>query len=574
MESRLERLEHQVRELGTQVHTLENRLTELERDRPSEPAPDWEPPEWLQSAPADAGRRISSSVPLVGRSLLILGGAFLLRAVTDLEAVPDVLGLGLGFSYALLWILLADRTARSDDGRLPAAFYSVVGIGIALPLVQEAATRFLILGPVGVAVALGVVGAAGLVVAARRDLLATAVAAVLGVGLAALVLLRSFEQPAAPLTLLLVLYLVTLWLSYRKEWRLVPWLGALPADLGFAVAAGGIAAGRFTIAPGLAMILLLALFAGTLAIVSRRTLRQGQHVGTFEVAQTVLAGFVGLGGALRISELSDLGAAVPGSTALALGIASYGIAFSRAIRADRRRNFFFYTTLGLALVAVGSLAFLELAPAALVWSALGLVCSWSSGRFNRVTLSLHGTIYLLAAMFASGLARAATDAFWRSDPADWLPVETVHWAVIAAMAACVAIPAARTSRSWGKLAKVPRAALLLFTIWAAGGALLGATAPRLFGSGGDLDAGALAASRTAIFAVAAVLLAWIARSPRFSEAAWLVYPLLVVAGIRVLAQDLPQGRPVTLFVSVGLLGASLLIAYRWLRPEQTAPDPE
>ena len=185
-----------------------------------------------------------------------------------------------------------------------------------------------------------------------------------------------------------------------------------------------------------------------------------------------------------------------------------------------------------------------------------------------MTLSLHCTIYLLAAMFASGLARAATDAFWRPDPADWSPFGPVRWAVVLAMVLCVAIPDVRTSRSWGRLAMAPRAALLLFTVWAAGGALLAAVAPGLFGSGDELDAGALAASRTAIFAIAAVLLAWISRRPRFSEAAWLVYPLLIVAGLRILAQDLFEGRPVTLFVSLGLLGASLIITSRWLRRER------
>lgn len=94
-----------------------------------EPAPDWEPPAWVETAPANAGRQISSTLPLLGRTLLILGGAFLLRAVTDLDRVPDSLGLALGFAYALLWLVAADRAARFEEGRLRAAFYSIVGLG-------------------------------------------------------------------------------------------------------------------------------------------------------------------------------------------------------------------------------------------------------------------------------------------------------------------------------------------------------------------------------------------------------------------------------------------------------------
>lgn len=436
-------------------------------------------------------------------------------------------------------------------------------------MIWEAIDRFEILGVRAAALATGLVAATGLLVAARRKLAITAIAAATGGGVTALLLLRSFDRPAASLTLLLALGLATLWLSYREGWRLLPWLGALPADLGFAVAAVGITADRLAIAPDLVMPLQLALFAGYLAMFSGRTLRQGKPVRGFEVVQTLLAGLAGLGGALRVSTLSDFGAVVPGATALALGIAAYGVAFSPAARSDRRQNFFFYTTLGLALVAVGSLAFLEPSQAALVWTVLGVACAFLSGRFKRVTLSLHCTIYLLAATFASGLARAATDAFWRPHPADWSSPGPIQWTVILAMAVCVAIPAARSSRSWGRLAMAPRAALLLFTVWGAGGALLAAVAPSLFGSGEGLDAGALATSRTAIFAIAAVLLAWIARRPRFTEAAWLVYPLLAVAGIRVLARDLLEGRPLTLFVSLGLLGAALMLTSRWLRRESS-----
>ena len=123
----------------------------------------------------------------------------------DLDQVPDPLGLTLGFVYALFWLFAADRAAGSPTGRLQAAFYAAVGIGIAFPLIWEAANRFEILGATGASIAAGLVAAAGLAVASRRKLLTAAIAAAAGGSLTGLILLRSFEQPEAPLALLLVL---------------------------------------------------------------------------------------------------------------------------------------------------------------------------------------------------------------------------------------------------------------------------------------------------------------------------------------------------------------------------------
>jgi hypothetical protein len=46
------------------------------------------------------------------------------------------------------------------------------------------------------------------------------------------------------------------------------------------------------------------------------------------------------------------------------------------------------------------------------------------------------------------------------------------------------------------------------------------------------------------------------------EAGWLVIPVLVMAGLKVLVQDLPDGRPITLVLSLASLGGSLLLAPR------------
>jgi hypothetical protein len=84
--------------------------------------------------------------------------------------------------------------------------------------------------------------------------------------------------------------------------------------------------------------------------------------------------------------------------------------------------------------------------------------------------------------------------------------------------------------------------------------------------------------RTGVLAVAALLVAWASRQARFREWAWLVYPLLVVIGLKMVAQDFKFSRPATLFIALALYGAALIVAPRLRRggerPVTTAGTPQ
>jgi hypothetical protein len=55
------------------------------------------------------------------------------------------------------------------------------------------------------------------------------------------------------------------------------------------------------------------------------------------------------------------------------------------------------------------------------------------------------------------------------------------------------------------------------------------------------------------------------RHARFREWGWLVYPLLVGIGLKLVAQDFKHSRPATLFIALALFGAALIIAPRLRR---------
>jgi hypothetical protein len=85
------------------------------------------------------------------------------------------------------------------------------------------------------------------------------------------------------------------------------------------------------------------------------------------------------------------------------------------------------------------------------------------------------------------------------------------------------------------------------------------------GERASTDAGVGAVLRTAILAVLAIALALAARRWPWPELPWLVYPLVALGGVKLVLQDLRQGRPATLVLSLALYGAVLVLAPRLLK---------
>ena len=85
---------------------------------------------------------------LLGRLFIVLGGAYLLRAMTDAGAIPPAAGVALGLAYGLVWLVLADRAG--GRGQRPAAVFHGIGAAmVAFPVVLEATTRFKVLPRAG-----------------------------------------------------------------------------------------------------------------------------------------------------------------------------------------------------------------------------------------------------------------------------------------------------------------------------------------------------------------------------------------------------------------------------------------
>jgi hypothetical protein len=97
-------------------------------------------------------------------------------------------------------------------------------------------------------------------------------------------------------------------------------------------------------------------------------------------------------------------------------------------------------------------------------------------------------------------------------------------------------------------------------------ALAVTAAPALAAAGAPvLTPGALAALRTAVLALAAVAAGALGRWLPAGDLGWMANPLLGAAAVKLLLQDVPQGRPLTLTLALACFGAALLVAPRLAR---------
>ncbi len=574
MDDRLSRVESTVRELEHSLADVHARLAALEH-QPAALAPDRAaladrtPPTAV--APADlappplvARDDVISVLSLIGRTFVALGGAYLLRALTDSAILPQAGGIALGLAYALAWLVMADRAGSARRGS-SAAFHALVASMIAFPLLWEATVRFRFLEPATTAAAVTVVTGLALGVAVRQRLQSLAWIATLAALPTALALIAATRVVVPFAVFLILLGIGTLWMGYALEWVLLRWPVALVADVAVLALTLRVSNRSWGELPAPVVAVQLFLLTGYLASIVTRTLVRARDVNAFEVVQSMAALAVGFGGAVYVAHVT--GSSVVLALALVnlmVGVGCYGVAFAFvARRQGLRRNFYFYTSLGLVLVLVSSRMLLGPTAVALVWAVVAVLTAWLARELRRVALGLHAAVYATAAAAASGLLAASAYALVGPVTSAWGAFTPTAIVTLAAVAACWAIPLAPEADRAGIYARLPRLFVAVVLVWSLAGWLVSLLTPLLsVTADGGADVGIVATIRTAILAAGALALAWTGRHARFREAAWLLYPVLIAGGIKLLLEDMPQSRPATLFLALALYGGALIAAPR------------
>ena len=553
--------------LETRLAGIERRLTALERAAPPETATAVAAPE---PSLDDAGL-IADASAHTGRVLLIFGGAYLLRAITDYQFVPTAPGLAMGASYALWWLYMAWRKSRRYQQRTSAALYGCTSVLLALPLLVEAISRFQLLSGQQGVVALIIYAVLALGVAASENLRTLGWLTIAGGIATAFAVLIVAHAAVAAAYFLLLLGLGSLGLVYWRDWLGPQWLGAAGANAGTIALVVFGRSEQWTLEPRTAAVFATALLLAYLVSFALRSHVHGRSLGIFETAQAIVAAILAYWAVSDAAASGQIGVMPVGALCILLGISAYALSLSPATRTVRGRNFFYYSTFGLIFILSGSVLLLAPLVAATFWSVLALALAWVSGRTGWVALSLQCTFLLVAVGIRSGILATGWLALAGDLPADWPVLAPGHIGVALTTVVCLFLPVAQRSARWGQSAGLPQLIVLVLSVWEVGGLIVVFLAPVLAGiDGPDPSLAALATLRTATLSIASVTLALSSRFRRWPEARWLVYPLMILVAIKLFVEDFPNGEPASLFVALSFVGGALLLVARLMKRDTGA----
>jgi hypothetical protein len=565
-----------IEQLNQRVLQLEQRIATLEAARQSSQAKATATSPSLQPLKLSAARkdarlteRPAGAVPVLGKAVLAVAGAYLLRAVAESSLMPRTLVLVVAILYAYGWLVWA---ARLSSQRFASAAYAITSALILSPLLWESTVRFQALSPAVSGLMLAVFVVLSFVVSWRRQLqLIPWIAMLMAVvtALALIVETREFVPLIAALLFIALAAELAACLGRDFQARMA---AAVACDFALAllvlIVASPEGIGQGFHPAGTAA--LIALCAGLLAIyggsIGIRALGRRQRITIFEIVQSVLAFVISAVGLL----IATHGAAAPalGVFYLALALVCYWGTLSRFLDQLYSRNRRVFANWAGVLLIVGSFLLLP-ANFAIAFLSLGAIISavWYA-RSGKISLGLHASLFLLAAAAVSPLPAYLLKALASVVPG--APPWTV-WIVAASSALCYLIGSRRLEekRSRRALWLVPA---LLFSFTAA--ALLDVAVVGLAYGPLGLSPSRLSVVRTIVNCALALGLGYLSLRFNRVELRWVAYIALAFGTLKLLFEDLRFGNPASLVLSLLFYGLVLILLPRMTRRRETDAEAE
>jgi hypothetical protein len=544
--------------LADRVETLERRVLALEA---LERAPSAAMRDPVASPAAAAGEGFSlaqagGAFSILGKSMLGIAGAYLLRAVAESSSLPRLAIAAVAIVYALLWLVAAARVREEEW--FASTIYAGTSALILAPMLWELTLRFKVLPAPVTAAILGIFVIVATALAWKKNQTPVFWVANGTATAAALALAVATHELIPFIAALLLMALICEYAVVRNHQRSVRSVAALAADaaiwsLIFIYASPQSARMDYPTLGSAELILpgcLLFLIYG--ASVAVRTTQLRQKISIFETGQAMIAFLLGASSVLYFGPVNC--AVVLGLVCLLFSAACYATAFVLLSNKAEGRNFRVFATWAAGLFLAGSLLCL---PPFWLAACLGLAAIAATILGGRLTLRFHGLAFLVVAAIVSGLLEYAFNALAGTPPAT---LGAGAFVVSACAIVCSALGKRGPQERWKQqLLRLATAALAVFAL----AALLVEGLLHLVFPNTTPDAPHIAFIRTLILCALAFALAFIGSRWRRVELTRIAYATLALVAAKLLFEDLRHGRLEFIAASIFLF-AITLIAVPWL----------
>ncbi|MGA8492294.1 MAG: hypothetical protein WB711_17845 [Terriglobales bacterium] len=556
--SNVEQLRERVRELERRVGILEGQPANLtpartESGRVARP----------QSCPPQLGRDVSATnipggvLPVFGKAVLGLAGAYLLRALAESGTVAKLPLLIIAIVYAGLWLVWAVRT-HSTNG-FASVTYAITAVLILSPLLWESTVRFQVLSPVFTTTVLVGFVVLALAIAWRQNLQTIPWVAELAAAVTALALIiatRDLVPFTAGLLGAALATEVVVCLGRRLSVRVIP---ALMAD--FAIwlllyvmtsAEGAPPEYHPTSGTTIAMLCLamLAIYGCSIGI---RSFGLRHRLTTFEIVQAVVVFLLATFGTLRTKPGS---ASALGIFFLLIAAVCYWGALSRFSAAEQDRNRRVCATYAAALVLAGTFLLLSTSFQAPFLCLAALTAAFLYMRTGKLSLGMHVSLYLAVAAIFSGLLNLAGRALAGTVPSS---LDAGTWVVAVSAGLCYAIGWRTSTDQWK-----PRLLWIVPCMLVVGvaAALAVMVSVRLGSASGALNASRLSVVRTVVICLFALILGFGGSQLKHVDLLWVAYVAVAFGTLKLLFEDLRFGNAASLMASLLFYGLILILIPR------------
>jgi hypothetical protein len=503
---------------------------------------------------------------VLGKAMLGIAGAYVLRAVAESSSLPKLAIAAVAIAYAILWLVWAVRIPV--EAWVAGVIYACTSALILAPMLWELTLSFKVLPAPATAAILGLFVIVASALAWKRDRTPVFWVANITAALAALGLSIATHELLPFIAALLLMVLISEYAAARNHERSIRPMVAAAADLAvwaliFIYSSPQSARADYPLIGTLGLLLpgcLLFLIYGTSN--AFRTMLLGQKITVFETGQATIAFLLAAWSVLAFEPRA--GAIVLGTACLLLSIVCYAVVFLLFSKAAEASNYHVFASWAVALLLAGS--FLSLPP---FWLAtfLGLaaIASVVMGlRMDRLTLEFHSLIFLVAAAIASGLLKFVFDTLAGTLPAAIAPGV---WVASAGAIVCYAAGDSGPQKNWQQqLLRLLPAALAVCAVTALlVEGLLWLAALRL-----TPEAHHIAFIRTLILCAVALALAFGGFRWHRVELTRIAYAALVLVAAKLLLEDLRLGHLEFIAASIFFYAITLIAVPRLAHIRQKA----